>query len=44
MLKPNSQRVESMETKEVSVWVEGDTIPYSPISSVSFGISPDVTR
>ena len=32
-----------METKEVSLWVEGDATLYSPVSSVSFGISHDVT-
>ena len=40
---PNSQQVESMNTREESQWVEDDATPHSPIDSVSFEISPDVT-
>ena len=43
MLRPNSQQVESMKTKEVSQRVENDATPRSPVGSVSFGISADVT-
>ena len=42
MLRPNSQYEESMKTKEVSKRLEDDTTPCSLVSSVLFGISPDM--
>jgi len=43
MLRPNSQQVESMKTKKVSQRVEDDATPHSPVGSVSFEISLNVT-
>ena len=43
MLRPNSQQVESMKSKEVSQRVEDDATPHFSVGSVSFGFSPNVT-
>ena len=43
MLRPNSQQVESMKTKEVSQRVKDDATPHYPVGSASFEISLNVT-
>jgi len=39
-----SQQVERTKTKDVSQWVKVDATPLSPVSSMSVGISSDVTH
>ena len=41
MLRPNSQQMESMKSKEVSQRVEDDATSRSQVGSVSFVTSPD---
>ena len=44
LLKPTVfQQVERMKSKDVSQRVEVDTTPPSPVTSISVGISSDVT-
>ena len=43
MLRPNSQQVEGMKTKEVSQQVEDDATPRSLVDSISVEIVLDVT-
>ena len=38
-----SQQVEKLKTKDVSQRVKIDATPPSPVSSISIGISPDLT-
>jgi len=38
-----SQQVERMKTNDISQWVEVDTTTPSPVASISFRISLDVT-
>jgi len=43
MLRPNSQQVESIKTKEILQGVEDDATLLSLVGSILFEISPDVT-
>ena len=43
MLRSNFKKVESMKTKAIMQRVDNDVTPRSPVDSVSFGISSNMT-
>ena len=44
MLRRNTQKMESMKTKDVSSWIEDDATPRSPVRSISIEISPEAIQ